>query len=81
MGAWEYVRPRLQLALRQLYAKQQLGEDWYPGMALDACIGEKHMQFIGRPPAASPATASFAIHQKETKDIIDAALGLQNTAR
>lgn len=70
MGAWSYVKPRLQTALRHT-----------PGLEYDGDSGgDDHLQsdvpvrYIGRPPAASPATASFSIHQKETQDIIDAAL-------
>ncbi len=32
------------------------------------------VRYVGRPAAASPATASVAIHRKETADIVDAAL-------
>lgn len=58
MGAWLYVKPRMDTALRELY----LGD--HP----------RHVQYVGRPASASTATASFRIHQKETKEIVDAAL-------
>ncbi len=34
----------------------------------------RRVQYIGRPAAASPATASLAIHRAETAELIDAAL-------
>ena len=32
------------------------------------------VRYVGRPPAASPATASFRIHVQETDEIVNAAL-------
>jgi 2-oxoglutarate dehydrogenase complex dehydrogenase (E1) component-like enzyme len=33
----------------------------------------REVRYVGRPPSASPATASFAIHQKESAEILEAA--------
>jgi 2-oxoglutarate dehydrogenase E1 component len=67
MGAWDYVRPRLRTAL-----SAGVGEGAYP--AADAAAAAVQVRYVGRPAAASPATASFAIHQKETQEILEAAL-------
>jgi 2-oxoglutarate dehydrogenase E1 component len=68
MGAWDYVRPRLRTAL-----SAGVGEGAYPDAA--AAAGNLvQVRYVGRPAAASPATASFAIHQKETQEILEAAL-------
>ncbi len=74
MGAWSYVKPRLGTALREL--PHTAGSSTSSG---GSCGEEQYRQpprlmYVGRPPAASPATASFAIHQRETLEIIEAAL-------
>ncbi len=40
----------------------------------DACAQARTVRYVGRPAAASPATASLAIHRAETAELIDAAL-------
>jgi 2-oxoglutarate dehydrogenase E1 component len=57
MGAWLHVRPRLDVALRDL-----------PGPT-------RPVRYVGRPSAASAATASMAIHVRESRSLMDAALG------
>ncbi|KAK9810028.1 hypothetical protein WJX72_003602 [[Myrmecia] bisecta] len=60
MGAWLYVKPRMDTAMRELFA--------VAGMA------PRRLRYVGRPAAASPATASTGIHQDETKEVVDLAL-------
>lgn len=83
MGAWGYVQPRLLTALRQCgttadgYSSGSTSEDAGFEAAEGspaAYWGQKTVKYIGRAAAASPATASFSIHQKELAEIIDAAL-------
>ena len=62
MGAWLYVRPRMETAMRELCS----GEPRTPRV----------LRYIGRPVSASTATASFRIHRKESREISDAALTL-----
>ncbi|CAI7873966.1 unnamed protein product [Closterium sp. NIES-53] len=62
MGAWPYIRPRVATLLHSLCPD-------HPATSAPTPI-----RFVGRAPSASPATGSFAIHQSETKAIIDAAL-------
>lgn len=62
MGAWLYVRPRLETAMRELYDK--------------TLCRLRSLTYIGRPVSASAATASFQIHRKESHEIFDAALTL-----
>lgn len=57
-------KPLPQTALRQLHEEGSYAAAWQSKLPV---------RYIGRPPAASPATASFSIHQKEQQDIIDAA--------
>ena len=68
MGAWDYVRPRLTTVL--------LHGGWKAPHQAEA--GEEVqwplVRYVGRPAAASPATASFRIHQSETQEIIETAL-------
>eukprot|EP00055_Hartaetosiga_balthica_P015545 m.92552 g.92552 ORF g.92552 m.92552 type:complete len:1087 (-) comp8893_c5_seq1:163-3423(-) len=60
MGAWFYVRPRLEAALKEHTATN----------------GLKYIQpeYIGRAVSASTATASFTIHKEEEHDYLQAAL-------
>jgi len=69
MGAWSYVKPRLETALRTF-----AGADDDPAGYSD--VTARRVQYIGRPTAASPATASLAIHRAETAELIDAALSV-----
>ncbi|GJP75071.1 hypothetical protein CLOP_g5569 [Closterium sp. NIES-67] len=62
MGAWPYIRPRVATLLHSLCPHHPATSALTP------------IRFVGRAPSASPATGSFAIHQSETKAIIDAAL-------
>jgi 2-oxoglutarate dehydrogenase complex dehydrogenase (E1) component-like enzyme len=70
MGAWDYVRPRLTTTL--------LHGGWKAPHQVE--VGEEVQRplvgYVGRPAAASPATASFRIHQSETQEIIEAALSV-----
>lgn len=59
MGAWSYMQPRLQTAIREL-CKERKAE-------------LSSVRYVGRVPSASPATGSHKIHQQETKALIDAA--------
>jgi len=85
MGAWGYVRPRLLTALKHCgtpddpYAHSSSSSDEEEiaaaGVSTPAPHWAQHgVKYIGRSAAASPATASFSIHQKEITEIIDAAL-------
>ena len=58
MGAFYYVRPRFETAWRELQAS----------------TAQRTLKYIGRPPSASTATASFAIHQRELRELLEAAL-------
>eukprot|EP00210_Caulerpa_lentillifera_P002542 g2439.t1 len=62
MGAWLYVRPRMQTAMRELCWRNQKEH--------------RELKYIGRPVSASTATASFKIHRQESKEIIHAAFNL-----
>jgi 2-oxoglutarate dehydrogenase E1 component len=80
MGAWSYVKPRLGTALRELPHEPSY-TDSAGGSSSSSGTGSgepppqpPNLTYVGRPPAASPATASFAIHQRETLEIIEAAL-------
>lgn len=74
MGAWGYVQPRFLTALR--HCGESAGSDEETGLARrpDIDWASKQVRYIGRAAAASPATASFAIHQQEMQDIIQAAV-------
>lgn len=86
MGAWSYVQPRLLTALRhcgQTSADTSSSSDEEaPGLRNGSSSrkwrhvdwSSKQVRYIGRAAAASPATASFAIHQQEMQDIVQAAL-------
>lgn len=77
MGAWGYVQPRLLTALRHCdtsTAGESFSEDEAAVAVAAAAAGSTSVRYAGRAAAASPATASFSIHQKETAEIIDAAL-------
>jgi 2-oxoglutarate dehydrogenase E1 component len=62
MGAWSYVQPRLRTALRE-----DAGQRALPG-------GAREVRYVGRPSSAVTATASLAIHNQETKAILEAAM-------
>ena len=89
MGAWGYVQPRLLTALRHCGTGDHDGsssssssdeEEAAAAAALGSSNGsvphwvQHGVKYVGRAAAASPATASFSIHQKETAEIIDTAL-------
>jgi 2-oxoglutarate dehydrogenase E1 component len=80
MGCWLYVQPRLLTALRHCHRP---GAEPGASSASDSDADEsghsaaalhRGVRYVGRAAAASPATASFGIHQKETADILEAAL-------
>ncbi|GMH36461.1 hypothetical protein BSKO_04329 [Bryopsis sp. KO-2023] len=60
MGAWQFVKPRMDTAMRELC--DSVGRKPRP------------VHYIGRASSAATATASYRIHQKETREIIDWAL-------
>ncbi|CAL5220687.1 g2736 [Coccomyxa viridis] len=60
MGAWSYIKPRLETAMRELGGP--------------AGLQQRHLRYIGRTASASVATASMAIHRLETKQIVDSVL-------
>jgi 2-oxoglutarate dehydrogenase complex dehydrogenase (E1) component-like enzyme len=126
MGAWSYVKPRLETVLRphpgsdamqvgcisaigwhglhtcrhqtsatcgnaalnsfggyihcrvqMLDTRPQSGLVWKLLLGMKRCCCEaqaKSVRYVGRPAAASPATASLAIHRAETAELLDAAL-------
>lgn len=88
MGAWSYVQPRLLTALRhggETAAVASSGDEKAETASNSTGNGNqtvdwasKQVRYIGRAAAASPATASFTIHQQETQDIIQAALALDS---
>ncbi|CAG9461158.1 unnamed protein product [Pedinophyceae sp. YPF-701] len=42
--------------------------------SIDAlCSNKRDVHYVGRPPSASPATASMGIHLKETREVLEAA--------
>eukprot|EP00051_Salpingoeca_urceolata_P002017 m.46182 g.46182 ORF g.46182 m.46182 type:complete len:1161 (+) comp11836_c0_seq1:131-3613(+) len=63
MGAWLYVLPRLRTAVRELVGPKET----------------RKIKYVGRPPAASPATASLVIHQQETSTFLDMAIPPRET--
>eukprot|EP00056_Hartaetosiga_gracilis_P008673 m.124846 g.124846 ORF g.124846 m.124846 type:complete len:1100 (+) comp12965_c0_seq4:167-3466(+) len=63
MGAWFYVRPRLEAALKEYTATN--GLEYAQPM------------YKGRPVSASTATASFTIHKEEEQTYLEAALTIQ----
>ncbi|KAK9810773.1 hypothetical protein WJX73_006166 [Symbiochloris irregularis] len=65
MGAWRYVQPRYETAMRELVQLQDPSAPAQQG---------RQLRYVGRAAAASPATASMAIHQAETKHLIDTAM-------
>ncbi|DBA67070.1 hypothetical protein WJX79_005030 [Trebouxia sp. C0005] len=62
MGAWRYIKPRMDTAMRELVKSQE------------GSIPPPRIRYVGRPAAASPATASLAIHRQETDEIVNTAL-------
>ena len=61
-GAWNYVRPRLENTARSL------GGAIGPG-GLKAEL----VSYVGRNPSAAPATGLLAIHERESKELLEAA--------
>jgi 2-oxoglutarate dehydrogenase complex dehydrogenase (E1) component-like enzyme len=83
MGAWGYVQPRLLTALKHCgsttdfygsSSSSRLTEVDCAAAAEAAYWAQRGVKYVGRAAAASTATASFSIHQKELAEIIDAAL-------
>ena len=60
MGYWSYVAPRIATTERATRARASSEHD--------------RLRYVGRPPAASAATGSFAIHTAESASIINQAL-------
>ncbi len=61
MGAYAYVRPRLQAVLREEFATGQSKQ-------------VRRVRYVGRAACASPATASASIHKAEIAHVVDVAL-------
>lgn len=77
MGCWGYVQPRLLTALRHCgEAEGEEDGDLQQQSAAAHSWATRGVKYVGRAAAASPATASFSIHQKELGEIIGAALGV-----
>jgi 2-oxoglutarate dehydrogenase E1 component len=74
MGCWGYVQPRLLTALRHCGEAAE-GEGDNKQSSAAHSWATRGVKYVGRAAAASPATASFSIHQKELGEIIGAALG------
>jgi len=69
MGAWSYVRPRLDTALRHLRS----GSTWTGSSRIAAA---RTFSYIGRKPSAASATGSYKVHVSEMKDIMEQAMKL-----
>jgi len=63
MGAWAYVAPRFATAMRQLTP--------------DGLV--RTVRYVGRAPAANPATPLFKLHRGEVRAIIDEALNVSTS--
>jgi 2-oxoglutarate dehydrogenase E1 component len=83
MGPWGYVQPRLLTALRHAVpVDAAAAPDHHHSSSSSGTSQEapsdnqphRGVKYIGRAAAASTATASFSIHQKELADVINAAL-------
>lgn len=82
MGAWGYVQPRLLTALRHAVPVDAAAASDHHSSSSGSTSQEspsdnqphRGVKYIGRAAAASTATASFGIHQKELADVINAAL-------
>jgi 2-oxoglutarate dehydrogenase E1 component len=84
MGAWGYVQPRLLTALKHCgsttdsngssSSSSRLLNTDCAAAAEAAYWAQRGVKYVGRAAAASTATASFSIHQKELAEIIAAAL-------
>lgn len=61
MGPFAYVRPRLHAVLREMHATGKVDQF-------------RVVRYVGRPAAASPATASASIHKEETARVVAEAL-------
>ena len=64
-GAWYYVKPRLETAMREL-------NDLFPHREPRDSYG--HLSYVGRAASASAATASLGIHLAEMRQIVKQAL-------
>eukprot|EP00939_MAST-03C_sp_MAST-3C-sp1_P003461 g3461.t1 len=62
MGAWSYVRPRAETALRETGDVSSEGEG-------------RRVRYVGRPASAAPSSGSASMHHKELRKIIRDALG------
>jgi 2-oxoglutarate dehydrogenase E1 component len=59
MGGWSFVAPRLRDLIREAFPDQR----------------EEDFQYVGRDASASPATGSHTIHDREQKELVEAAIG------
>ena len=74
-GAWQYVKPRFDTALRELRTMQPPDETHRTHPHTPRVdVNPRCFRYVGRKPAASAATGSYRIHVAEMKDIIDSAL-------
>eukprot|EP01041_Mallomonas_annulata_P001310 gene1310-2527_t len=78
MGAWSYVKPRFDTAMRDLRA-QHSGLQTHIDNPSQVVSDNREFTYIGRKPSASAATGSYKVHVAEMKEIIDKALMLSST--
>lgn len=88
MGAWRYVYPRFSTAFQQLRNVRPVPDAAHlpptpqthkhltttPPLPSQSPQDSRNLKYVGRPISASTATASFSIHQRELRDVLDAAL-------
>jgi len=70
MGSFNFVEPRLSWVLHQLTGAQ---------LSKIRNATNRSIQYVGRPPAASPSTGSFEYHKEEMLKLTAAALGVKET--
>ena len=76
MGFWAFVQPRVATALRELVARRLKSSAGGAAPGAGAGPGAaRSIRYVGRPAAASPASGSSTIHARETKALVDEALG------
>ena len=66
MGAWSYVKPRFDTAMRSM------------GVGLDPAAQLRDpIRYVGRTPSAASATGAYRLHAIEQKALVDRALSLK----
>ena len=71
MGAYGYVKPRIETAMREI-KERHLGEIYFKYDEADYRTRDVH--FVGRRPSAAPANGGFKEHISEQKEILDRVL-------